>query len=71
MLNYEGDTLISFKILKEPMLVEKQLVTHMKATILSFLQPEEQGRDNTVGAPCLIPTKRSRKVKIKVAPRAK
>ena len=63
MLKYEGNTLISFKILKEPMLVEKQLVTHMKTPIFSFLQPEEQRRDNTVDAPYLLSVKMSIKFK--------
>ena len=37
-LKHGGDTFISFKIMKEPMLVQKQTVPHMKAPILSFLE---------------------------------
>ena len=38
-LKHGGDTFISFKIMKEPMLVQKQTVQpHMKAAILSLLE---------------------------------
>ena len=50
-----------FKILKEPTLVQKQTVPHMKAPILSFFDPEGQGCGIIMGAPrpppvkCLLP----------------
>ena len=33
----------NFKILKEPMLVQKQTIPHMKALDLSYQEPEDQG----------------------------
>ena len=41
-------TFISFKILKESVL-QKQTVTHIKAPILCFLEPEEQGSGIIMG----------------------
>jgi hypothetical protein len=40
-----------FKILKEPILVQKKYMRHMKALILSFFEPEQQGRGIIMGAP--------------------
>ena len=37
MLEHGGNTFTSFKILKEPMLVQKQTVPHMKALIHTHL----------------------------------
>ena len=36
----KGVVFFSFKILKEPILVQKHTVPHMKAPILSMLEPE-------------------------------
>jgi hypothetical protein len=44
-------------ILKEPLLVQKQTILHMKTPILSFLELEGQGRGIIMGMPCLIPVK--------------
>ena len=50
-----------FKILKEPTIVQKQTIPHIKALILSFLEPEAQGHGIFRGAPrpgplkCLLP----------------
>ena len=38
-----GDTFISFKILKDLMLVPKQTVSNMKALTLRNLEPENKG----------------------------
>ena len=40
-----------FKILKEPALLQKQTVPHMKALLFSFLELEEQGHGIIMGAP--------------------
>ena len=40
MLKHRGDTFISFKILKEPIPVQKQTVTHLKAPLLGFFETE-------------------------------
>ena len=40
-----------FKILKEPTLLQKQTILHIKALLFSFLEPEEQGRGITMGVP--------------------
>ena len=34
---------VFFKILKEPNLLQKQTIPHIKALLFSFLEPEEQG----------------------------
>ena len=50
-----------FKILKEPTIVQKQTIPHMKALILNFLVPEEQGPGIIMERPrphpvkCLLP----------------
>ena len=36
----QGDTSISFKILKEQILVQKQTVPHLKAPLLGFFETE-------------------------------
>ena len=41
----------SLEILKEPILLQKQIIPHMKALILSFLEPEGQGHDIIMGVP--------------------
>ena len=41
-----------FKILKEPALVQKPTIPHMKALIFSYLEPEGWGHGNIMGAPC-------------------
>ena len=41
MLNHGGDTFISFKILKEPMLAQKKTVPHIKAQIPRFSAEQE------------------------------
>jgi hypothetical protein len=46
-----------FKILKEPILVQKKYIHHIKALILSFFEPEEQGRGIIMGAPRSPPVK--------------
>ena len=46
-----------FKILKEPILVQKKYMPHMKALILSFFEPEQQGRGIIMGAPRPPPVK--------------
>ena len=46
-----------FKILKEPTQVLKLTIPHMKALILSYLEPEDQGRGILMGAPRLLPVK--------------
>ena len=46
-----------FKILKEPALVQKPTIPHMKALILSYLEPEGWGRGITMGAPRPPPVK--------------
>ena len=49
---------VFFKILKEPTLVlEKQTISHMKASILSFFEPEEQEDGIIMGALCPPPVK--------------
>jgi hypothetical protein len=58
-----GDTFIFFKILKEPMLVQKQTAPHLKAWILIFLELEGEGRGIIMGAPRLLPVETSIKVK--------
>ena len=40
-----------FKILKEPALVQKPTIPHMKALILSYLEPQGWGRGITMGVP--------------------
>ena len=40
-----------FKILKEALLVKKQTIPHMKASILSFFEPERQGCGIIMRAP--------------------
>ena len=40
-----------FKILKEPEIVQKPTIPHMKALISSYLEPEEWGRGIIMGAP--------------------
>ena len=35
----------------EPLVVQKLTIPHMKASILSYFEPEEQGRGNNIGAP--------------------
>ena len=40
-----------FKILKEPTLLQKQTILHIKALLFSFLEPEEQGCDLIMGGP--------------------
>ena len=42
---------VFFKILKEPILVQKKYMPHMKALILSFFEPEQQGRGIIMGEP--------------------
>ena len=44
-----------FKILKEPTLLQKQTIPHIKALLFSFLEPEEQGRGIIMGGPRLHP----------------
>ena len=65
-----GDIFISIKILKEPMLVQKQIVPYIKAPILSFCDYEPgQGRGITMGVPRPFPVKRSiNMMEIKVSP---
>ena len=46
-----------FKILKEPALVQKPIIPHMKALILNFLEPDGQGRGIVMEEPCSIPVK--------------
>ena len=46
-----------FKILKKPALVQKPTILHMKALILSYLEPEGWGRGITMGAPRPPPVK--------------
>ena len=46
-----------FKILKEPALVQKPTIPHMKALISSYLEPEEWGRGIIMGAPRPPPVK--------------
>ena len=40
----QNENHVNFKILKEPMLVLKQTILHMKALDLSYLEPEGQGQ---------------------------
>ena len=40
-----------FKILKEPTLLQKQTIPHIKALLFSFLEPEEQGHGIIMGVP--------------------
>ena len=40
-----------FKILKKPALVQKPTIPHMKALILSYLEPQGWGRGITMGVP--------------------
>ena len=47
-----------FKILKEPTLVKKPTILHMKALIFSCLDPEEWGRGIIIKAPRLPPVKK-------------
>ena len=49
-----GDTFISFKILKDLMLVQKQTVNNMKALILRILEPENKGVVCTIREPSQI-----------------
>ena len=44
-----------FKILKELTLLQKQTIPHIKDLLSSFLEPEEQGSGNIMGAPCPHP----------------
>ena len=46
-----------FKILKEPALVQKPTIPHMKALIISYLEPEGWGRGIIMGAPRPPPVK--------------
>ena len=46
-----------FKILKEPALVQKPTIPHMKALILSYLEPQGWGRGITMGVPRPPPVK--------------
>ena len=45
---------VFFKILKEPILVQKKYMPHMKALILSFFELEQQGRGIIVEGTCLL-----------------
>ena len=47
-----------FKILKEQTILQKQTIPHMKALLLSFLEPEGQGHDIIMEAPRLHPVKK-------------
>ena len=40
----QNENHVNFKIMKEPMLVQRQTIPHMKALELSYLEPEGQGR---------------------------
>jgi hypothetical protein len=42
---------VFFKILKEPTLLQKQTIPHIKALLFSFLEPEEQGHGIIMGVP--------------------
>ena len=42
----------------EPLDVQKLTIPHMKASILSYFEPEEQGCGINIGAPCPFPIKR-------------
>ena len=46
-----------FKILKEPALVQKPTIPHMKALILSYLEPRGWGRGIAMGMPRPPPVK--------------
>ena len=46
-----------FKILKEPALVQKPTIPHMKALIISYLEPEGWGLGITMGVPRPPPVK--------------
>ena len=46
-----------FKILKEPALVQKPTIPHMKALILSYLEPQGWGHGITMGVPRPPPVK--------------
>ena len=35
----------------EPLVVQKLTIPHMKASMLSYFEPDEQGRGITIGAP--------------------
>ena len=54
---YVSGTLV--QILKEPFLLQKPTIPHMKALILSFLEPEGQGRGIVMKAPHLLPVKKN------------
>ena len=41
----------------EPLVVWKQTIPHMKASKLSYFEPEEQGHGNYIGASCPFPIK--------------
>ena len=41
----------------EPLVVKKPTLPHMKASILSYFEPEEQGRGINIGAPRPFPIK--------------
>jgi hypothetical protein len=46
-----------YKILKEPILVQQKYIPHMKALILSFIEPEGHGRGTIMGVPRPPPVK--------------
>ena len=46
--HFENPT--NFKILKEPLLVQKQIIHQQKALDLSYLEPEGQGRGTIMRA---------------------
>ena len=55
-------------ILHEPLVVQKQTVPHMKASIFRYYQAEEEGCGNNRGLPCLfsiksIPSRKSGPIK--------
>ena len=41
----------------EPLIVQKPTIPHIKASILSYFEPEEQGCDINIGAPRPFPIK--------------
>ena len=53
--NYGSDIIISFKILKKPMLVQKQTVPRMKVPLFSFLEPKGKECGIIMELPLAIP----------------